>query len=258
MQRKIGIAMFTVRQSAERDLSGTLQSLSALGYTGIEFYGAPVWPPQEIRAALQNAGMALTGYHTEYRDLQENTRQKTAEFLNEIGCPLAVVPCLGGRWHVGHTEAEENFTTWQKHIAWLQETEEYLKTCGICTGYHNHEHEFSLQYGGKTVFDHIFGSLPTLVMELDSGACIEGGGDPNAVLQKYRSHPKILHMKPFSKTRGFDVSLGDKDDENDWASYFSPENQFEWLLAESENKILPEAENAERCIRGAQRFLKGE
>lgn len=258
LKNNLGIAMFTVRQSAERDLSGTLQNLAALGYTGIEFYGAPVWPPQEIRTALQNSGMVITGYHTEYRDLQKNTRQKTAEFLNEIGCPLAVVPCLGGRWHVGHTEAEENFATWQKHIAWLQETEEFLKTCGIRTGYHNHEHEFLLQYGGKTVFDLIFESLPTLVMELDSGACIEGGGDPNAVLQKYRDRPKILHMKPFSKTRGFDVSLGDADDENDWASYFSPENRFEWLLAESENKILSEAENAQRCIAGARCFLKGE
>lgn len=160
MQRKIGIAMFTVRQSAERDLSGTLQSLSALGYTGIEFYGAPVWPLQEIRAALQNSGMALTGYHTEYRDLQENTRQKTAEFLNEIGCPLAVVPYLGGCWHVGHTEAEENLATWQRHIAWLQETEEYLKACGIRTGYHNHEHEFSLQYGEKPCLTTFSGPCP--------------------------------------------------------------------------------------------------
>ena len=257
-KNNLGIAMYTVRQSAERDLSGTLQSLAALGCTGIEFYGAPVWPPHEILSALKNAGMTITGYHTEYRDLQKSTRQKTAEFLNEIGCPLAVVPCLGGRWHVGHTEAEENLETWKKHILWLQKTEEFLRTCSIRTGYHNHEHEFLLNYNGKTVFDLIFGSLPALIMELDSGACIEGGGNPKEILRKYRDHPKILHMKPYSETRGFDVSFGDADDENDWADYLSPENHFEWLLAESENKSLSEAENARRCIAGARRFLQGE
>lgn len=257
LKNKFGIAMFTVRQSAERDLSGTLQNLAALGYTGIEFYGEPVWSPREIYNALKNSGMAITGYHTEYRDLQKNTRQRTAEFLNEIGCPLAVVPCLGGRWHVGHTEQEENLETWQKHIAWLQKTEEFLKTYNIRTGYHNHEHEFLLHYNGKTVFDFIFESLPTLVMELDSGACIEGGGDPKEILKKYRDRPKILHMKPYSETRGFDVSFGDEDDANDLATYFLPENNFEWLLAESENKILSEAENARRCIEGARRVLQG-
>ena len=40
--QNLGIAMFTVRQSVERNLSGVLQKLAALGYMGIEFYGEAV------------------------------------------------------------------------------------------------------------------------------------------------------------------------------------------------------------------------
>lgn len=127
---------------------------------------------------------------------------------------------------------------------------EQLKREGIRLAYHNHEHEFSLHYGGKTVYDILYGNLAEdIVMELDSGNCIEGGGDPLAVLDKYRNRQMILHLKPYSRQKGFDVVLGEEADDNDWDSILHQRwAEFEWLLIESENNCLPELENALRCI----------
>ena len=93
-------------------------------------------------------------------------------------------------------------------------------------------------------------------MEFDSGNCIEGGDDPMRVLAKYRTRDKILHLKPYSQTAGFNVILGEAEDANDWKSILDPENaEYRWLLVESENEKLPEMENARLCMQGLKKFI---
>ena len=63
-------------------------------------------------------------------------------------------------------------------------------------------------------------------------------------------------MKPYSKTRGFDVTLGEAGDANDWKAILDPENaEYLWFLVESENEGLPEMENARLCMQGLKKFI---
>jgi len=254
---KTGLAMYTVHQSADRDLAGTLTQVAVMGYRGIEFYGAPQREPRMVRDALAQSGLVLTGWHIEWRELQPDRFERTVAYLQEVGCPLAVVPCLGGKWNIAHTPSQENEQTWKAHISWLNETAYRLDQAGIRTGYHNHEHEFQLQYGGKPLFDYLFDQLcEKIVMEFDTGNCIEGGDDPVRVLEKYRGRDIILHLKPFSRQQGFDVVLGDRQDQNNWQTIVNPQRYpFEWCLVESENTRLPELENARLCMEGLRRYL---
>lgn len=139
----------------------------------------------------------------------------------------------------------------------MNQVNERIRREGIRLAYHNHEHEFALHYDEKTVYDLLYENLsPDIVMELDSGNCIEGGGDPLRVLEKYRDRQIVLHLKPYSRQKGFDVVLGDESDENDWnALLHQPWAEFEWLLVESENISLPEMENAARCIENLNKYL---
>lgn len=252
----IGLAMYTVHQSAKRDLPGTLAQVAELGYTGIEFYGAFPVDAAQVHRVLRRSGLALTGWHVEWRELQPDTFEATAAYLRDVECPLAVVPCLGGKWNIAHMPEQECEDTWKRHIDWLNTTACRLSKEGIRMGYHNHEHEFRLHYRGKPLFDFLFDNLsPEIVAELDSGNCIEGGDDPLRVLEKYRSRPMILHCKPYSQTCGFEVTLGQREDENDWAGMLMPGRyDFLWKLVESECTVLPELENARRCMEGLRRF----
>ncbi|MDO4332514.1 MAG: hypothetical protein Q4C58_07470 [Eubacteriales bacterium] len=111
--------------------------------------------------------------------------------------------------------------------------------------------------GRQSVFDLLYENLsPDIVMEFDSGNCIEGGEDPVRILQKYADRKILLHLKPYSYEGGFDVVLGDAADANDWHSILNgTEASFEWLLVESENRLLPEMENVRLCLENLKKLL---
>ncbi len=258
LDQKTGLAMYTVHRAVEKDMRSTFTELSDMGYRGIEFYGEPEhFLEEKVRDALCASGMEIVGWHLDWKRFHEESFGNTVRRLRDCGCKLAVVQCLGGKWNVGHDQGEECKDRWLYYIEWLNHVNERMKGEGMRLAYHNHGHEFELRYDGKTVFDILYENLsPDIVMELDSGNCMEGGGDPVSVLEKYRNRRIMLHLKPYSRQKGFDVVLGEEPDENDWnAMLHQPQTEFEWLLVESENESLPEMENAARCIHNLRRYF---
>lgn len=257
LMEKCGLAMYTIHQSAEKDLYAAFCQMGELGYRGIEFYGEPVIDPDLLKTSLRDSGLVLTGWHVEWRNLQQDRFADTVQYLQTVGCPAAVIPCLGGKWQVAHGPEEECREIWLHYAQQINQICEKLKSEGIRTGYHNHEHEFMLKYDGKRVFDLLFDELSEkVIIEFDSGNCIEGGDDPIRVLRKYRDRDMFLHMKPYSHTAGFNTVLGAADDANDWKAILAPENkEYLWLLIESENEVLPEYTNAELCLEGLKKFI---
>ena len=254
---KCGLGMYTVHKSAAKNMYDTFCGLAQMGYRGIEYYGEPEGNMDLLKSSLCDSGLALTGWHVEWRNLQKDRFAETVRYLQEAGCPAAVIPCLGGKWQVGHGPQQECGDIWLSYAQEINRICERLKAEGIRTGYHNHEHEFQLCYDGKKVFDLLFENLDAdVIMEFDSGNCIEGGDDPVRVLGKYPARDKILHLKPYSEAEGFNVTLGGAEDANDWKAILNPENaEYLWLLVESENEVLPEMENARLCMRGLKNFI---
>lgn len=255
----IGLAMYTVHKHAEENLHETLLKAAAMGYQGIEFYGGMLRAPEDIRTAVKDSGLIFTGWHTEWRDLQEDRIDRTIEYLHKSGCPAAVIPCLGGKWNIGHTSKEECREIWLSYFSSILKIRDRLAQNGIRCGYHNHEHEFQICYDKKALFEFIFDSLPEdIIVEFDSGNCIEGGGDPFRILQKYHSRDMILHMKPYSFAQGFDTVLGNPDDANDWRRILDLiRDKDMWVLVESENTKLEEYENAARCLDNFRTIMAG-
>lgn len=255
---KTGLGMYTVSRAVRENMEKVFVQLAEMGYRGIEFYGEPKdFPVDKVRSALRESGLILTGWHTEWRSLQEDTFADTVQYLQAAGCPAAIIPCLGGKWNVGHDQSEECRDRWLYYTENLNRINERLRQEGIQMGYHNHEHEFVLHYDGKSVFDLLYENLdPSILMEFDSGNCIEGGEDPLEVLRRYRDRRILLHCKPYSRKKGFDVVLGEEEDDNAWQEILHQSgSSFEWILIESENSLLPELENARQCLRGLCRYL---
>lgn len=249
--------MYTIHKSVQTDMPHTFEQVARLGYKGIEFYGPLNFDVSMVLHALTAAGLVLTGWHVEWSALQPETFDATVAYLLAVKCPIAVVPCLGGKWNIAHTQQQESMETWKRHIAWLNETRQRLSRFDIRMGYHNHEHEFVLQYDDKPLFDFLFDNLSQeIVMEFDSGNCIEGKDNPLRILKKYPKRPMLLHMKPYSSSRGFNVTLGEPDDQNDWEAILSARQcSFEWCLVESECTTLPEMDNVRLCMEGLRKYL---
>lgn len=254
--RKYGLGMYTVHKSVKQDMYGTFLKLAEMGYRAIEFYGEMDFDVKAVRSALQDSGLTMTGWHVEWRDLQKDRYEDTVKYLQQLGCPTAVIPCLGGKWQVAHEPSEECKDIWLYYADEINRISEKLKKEGIRTGYHNHEHEFQLVYEGKRVFNLLFDNLSEeVIMEFDSGNCIEGGADPVEILSSYPKRDVILHLKPYSPKLGFDIVLGSAEDANDWNRILK-HRDYLWYLIESENTLLPEAENAALCLQGLQKYMK--
>ena len=233
------LGAFTVFEPLKRDVLGTLRRVHELGYESIEYYGEPERDPIQLAGELREAGLALNGWHVEWRHLQPETLEQTIRYCKDVGLKRVIIPCLGSRWEVGHTLAQECKAVWEEYLPRIAKVYERLAQEGIELGYHNHEHEFQLQYDGQSVFELLYSNLPQgVIMELDSGNTIEGGADPAEVIRRYGDRKIILHCKPYSKKKGFDVMLGDADDDNDWAGMiraFGEKNPE--LIIECESRI---------------------
>ena len=97
-RERLAIQMYTVHEHAWANLEETLQALANMGYRGIEYYGHHSMFDRNVTAQMEaRTGMKMIGWHTEWADLQEDTYEETVSYLEAVGCPLIVVPCLGGR-----------------------------------------------------------------------------------------------------------------------------------------------------------------
>lgn len=254
---RTGIGMYTVHRSVQADMYRTFLSLADMGYEGIEFYGEPGFDLNLLKRSLRDSELDLAGWQIEWSNLQEDRFGETVKYLQAAGCPAAIIPCLGGKWQVAHRSEEECRDIWLRYIEEINEISDKLLREGIHTGYHNHEHEFQLSYGGKKVFDLLFEGLSEqVILEFDTGNCIEGGDDPLRILKKYRGRTMFLHLKPFSYEAGFDTLLGAAEDANDWKTILDTCNgNCLWLLIESENTKLSEMKNAQLCMQGLKQYI---
>jgi sugar phosphate isomerase/epimerase len=245
---KLSLQMYTVHKEVANDIQGAFTRLYDMGYRAIEFYGEQKNFDREIvKRVVKSTGVQMTSWHTEWKDLQPDCFEKTVNYLVDVQCPLVVVPCLGGEWNIAHTPAEECREIWEKYIVWLNELSVKLKKYGMRTGYHNHDHEFTLKYDGKFVFDMLFENLsPDIILEFDSGRAIKAGADPVQVMKKYKDRDILIHLKPYSASRHYEAVLGDPDDLNDIPAILSAyPKDFLWVMVESENLVHDQFTNAD-------------
>lgn len=254
----IALGMYSVHKSVAKDLPGTLKALADMGYQGIEFYGEPSdFPSEQVSAALKTSKLQLVSWHIEWRNLQPETIEDSIAYFKRVGLTRVIIPCLGGQWNVAHNREQECEQVWRDYLPKIERIRARLAQEGIRLGYHNHEHEFQLVYSGQSVFELLYGSFSSdMIMEFDTGNAIEGGGDPAQLMRTHADRKKLLHLKPWSRQTGFDVTLGDPGDANDYAQTIrAADDSCEWLIVESEDFRSDELMNAGVCLEALKRIL---
>jgi sugar phosphate isomerase/epimerase len=229
--KNVGVQLYTVRGDFEKDFTGTLEKVAAIGYKEVEFAGYFGRTPQQVRDALKSFGLASPSAHLDFPTV--SNPEKWARALEDaatIGQTFLVNPWVD--------ESIRNQPDAWNRIAEVYNTAGAAANAhGIQFCYHNHNFEFYPREdaGGKLPFEILLGATdPKLVkMELDLCWISAAGKDPLDYFHRYPGRFPLVHVKglrqvpapsptpvPIDKVLPYLTDVG-HDDVIDWNRIFA-------------------------------------
>lgn len=133
---KAGIALqlYTVRDAAKKDLAGTLQKAYDMGWRYVQWSGMPSLPAEQIRAALDKAGLKCIACHTSVEAFEKDFDKEVA-FWKIVGCK-DIGP--GGMMK----DCTKDLASWLKGCQRLDALGAKMRGAGLRLIFHNHGMEF--------------------------------------------------------------------------------------------------------------------
>ncbi|MFO7946431.1 MAG: sugar phosphate isomerase/epimerase [Armatimonadota bacterium] len=245
----IALQLYSVREDAKEDLPGVLEQVAGMGYQGVEFAGFYGWEAEEIRSMLDDNGLVCCGSHQGIDTLLGDELLKTAEFNATLGNPFLICPGLP-------EEYRDSRDAWAKTADLFNEIAERLRPMNLWTGYHNHFHEFT-EMDGELPWDTFFSNTDSdIVMQLDTGNALKGGGEITQFLERYPARALTVHVKEFSEGEGKPV-VGEGD--TDWDRVFElceTVGATRWYIVEQESYAYEPLECVERCLQNLREMGK--
>ncbi len=226
---KVGLQLYSVRDECARDFFATLKAVSEIGYDGVEFAGFYGRTAPELRDQLQKLGLEVAGSHTSFNSLVLWARERTIAFNEALGNKNIIIPALPG-------ELSSTRDDWFQFADFLNDLSASLKPHGMKIGYHNHWAEF-VPLEGERPWDILGKRTRDVILQLDVGHAARSLGSTDeavALLDKYPGRSLSVHVKDFSKTKGYNVIPGEGD--INWHEFLSSckRNGTEWLVIEQE------------------------
>lgn len=199
MALKIGIQLYSVRNSFQKDNLATLSKLSEIGYRYVEAanHNAAIddgvgfkLPARELRENLSNLGLEIVGCHINPLDLERlpailDYHQQLGN--KQIGCDIEFFPYNDLDYILRRCE-------------FFNEVGKMCKERGMRFYYHNHYMELQ-RIKGRSIYDIIIENTdPELVfLEMDTYWVIRGGDNPVELIKKYKDRIVLIHQKDFPK-----------------------------------------------------------
>jgi sugar phosphate isomerase/epimerase len=193
-----GLQLWTVGDLCQKDLPGTLQKVSAIGYKDVEFAGYYGHTPKQIVELLKENGLRSTSMHFSPADWT-NWRAQWPQFASDIasmGIPYAVFPMFHPMLEAGQ---------FAQGADTLNQLAQEAQKAGVKFAFHNHNYEFRAQ-GNETGFDYFLQHTdPKLVnFEMDCYWVVQAGHDPVHYLDTFPGRIALLHIK--DRVPGFPTS----------------------------------------------------
>ena len=187
----VGLQIYTIRDFAEKDFAGAMKAIKEMGYDYAELAGTYGLPFDEIKAALDAAGVTAISSHVPLDELLADAEKAIDNYMS-IGAKFIVIPYLGE----GSRPGDKGFDELLKKI------EEIGKICvkkGVKLLYHNHDFEFVKMPDGSFGLDYMYATVPAeyLQTELDTCWVKVAGECPVAYLKKYAGRSPVVHLKDF-------------------------------------------------------------
>jgi len=237
----IAVQLFSVRKQCAEDMAATLNAIAEMGYDGVEFAGYHGHPADEVKAMLDDAGLVMAGSHIPLAHLLGDQLAGTIEFEKALGNRYLVVPGLPG-------EYTSSRAAWLESAKLFADLADRLRPHDMRVGYHNHIVEFT-PMDGELPWDTFFGNTsPDVIMQVDTGNALYGGGDPVPFVEKYPGRATTVHLKEYSATNDKAI-IGEG--EVEWDRLFElceGVGGTEWYIVEQETHAYPPLECVARCL----------
>jgi sugar phosphate isomerase/epimerase len=199
----LAIQLYTVRDEMKKDPSGTLKSLSDMGYRYVEhanyhdrkFYG---YTPTDFKKLLEGYNMQMPSGHVQMlpkdydfskNDFSDNWKY-TVEDAATVGQKYVVSPWLDD-------SLRKNMKDFKAYMEVFNKSGQLCQQHGMKFGYHNHDFEFTTMIDGQLLYDLILTNTdPKLVVQqLDMGNLYNGGFKAIDVAKKWPGRFEMMHVK---------------------------------------------------------------
>jgi sugar phosphate isomerase/epimerase len=206
----LGMQLYSVREMLPKDYAGTLKQVGALGYKEVEAAGFYDHSVDEVKAAMQAAGLSCVSGHYPLGALKAKL-DDTIAFCKSVG--LQYMVCSSPmHQQPGAGRSELTLDDWKWNADQFNQVGEKVNAAGMKFAYHNHVAEFTA----------IDGTIPWEVLEkntdpakvnfeMDCGWVIVAGQNPIPFLEKYGKRIVMLHVKDFKGNKPPSVPLGTGD-----------------------------------------------
>jgi len=233
----IAVQLYSVRNAADRDLAGTLEAIAKMGYDGVEFAGYYGKNIGDIRKMLDDNGLKCAGTHTGLGEFRNNF-DRTVEIHKTLGTKFMIVPG-------GLNQYYTNVDTIKGIADEFNQLAERAKAEDLYIGYHAHGYD-AVKVDGVEAWERFFGAtIPEVVMQMDVGNYLGGGGDPYRQIGLFPGRSKTVHIKEAGQGHPI-VGSGTVD----WKRIFELSETVggvEWYVVEDE--VAPDnLERIEKCI----------
>jgi sugar phosphate isomerase/epimerase len=188
-----GMVSYTYRNSFQKDVAATLDTIRSLGITDMEFSNLFGKTATELRSLLDERGMICSSFGVGYADLTNKTREvgQNAKTLGAKFVRVAWIP------HDAPFDIEDT----KKAVEDFNKAGRFLKDeFDITFCYHNHGYEFH-PYEVGTLFDFMMEKTDKQYVgyEIDVLWTYFPGVDPAELINKYPDRFKLMHIKDLKK-----------------------------------------------------------
>lgn len=191
--QEIGLQMGSMRKMFKEGMPATLARIKELGITELEGgFGRGV-NRDEFKRLLQQHGLKIVATGAAFERLQhpDSLRQIIVN-AKELGAQYVVC------YWIPHNGDDFTFSDMQKAVSVFNSAGKTLSENGLSFCYHPHGYEFrSYQEGVGTLFEYMMDNTnPKYVnYQMDVFWIKNPGQDPVALLKKYPTRWKMLHLK---------------------------------------------------------------
>ena len=193
MAQEIGLQMGSMRKMFKEGMPATLARIKELGITELEGGFGRGIDRDEFKKLLQQHGLKIIATGAAFERLQhpDSLRQIIAN-AKELGAQYVVC------YWIPHNGDDFTFSDMQKAVSVFNSAGKTLSENGLSFCYHPHGYEFrSYQEGEGTLFEYMMDNTnpKDVNYQMDVFWIKNPGQDPVALLKKYPTRWKMLHLK---------------------------------------------------------------
>jgi sugar phosphate isomerase/epimerase len=187
----VGLQLYTVRDSLEKDYLGALRRVAEIGYTAVELDNPTQMTATELRSLLAGLGLRAVASHIGFDELERDPSSALTA-AHELGCEYAVCPAIP-------EERRGDAAAYRAAGEALTRAGAAARDHGLGFAYHNHAYEFE-RLDGRFIYDILMeaASAELVGAEFDVYWAQYGGVDPVAYIRKLGSRCRLIHMKDMS------------------------------------------------------------